>query len=187
MSLTLLHGSVLDYGSPLLYVITKTSNSVWQLKPGLEELLLCVSPKSPFSLYFQLYSSDVEINPSSPLSISPLLSSSIYLLLYLYCFNMVHCIHSHFLCLFATEVIESGKWDFVWFHEKKEMVYFQPTFTSSPLLRSYIIMKAPKAENIKAANRLHHFHPQSCCQHLHVSSDSPRRKIWTFVGDIRGY
>lgn len=38
LSLWLLHGSVLDYGSPLLYVITNTSNSVWQLWPGLKTL-----------------------------------------------------------------------------------------------------------------------------------------------------
>lgn len=38
LSLWLLHGSILDYGSPLLCVITKASNSVWQLWPGLKTL-----------------------------------------------------------------------------------------------------------------------------------------------------
>lgn len=89
----LLHGCVLDYGTPLFYVITKASNSIWQLRPGLGTLSCSSFEYSSLSVisfisqqFFPLSLSSVSQTcfqwcGNKPEFVSLFLSSSVYHLL----------------------------------------------------------------------------------------------------------
>lgn len=96
-SLRLLHGSVLDYGSPLLYVITKAPNSLWQLWPGLKApssfVFVCLSARFVAVKSFALSPSCVFQTGLRWCGNKPALSTlhlSIPVLLYLHYFSLVH-------------------------------------------------------------------------------------------------
>ncbi len=107
----LLHVSVLDYGPSLLHVITKTSNCVWQLRPGLDVL------NSFVFAYLHLFFL------SLPLIVHTF--TSVYRPPYLYsclplftscCINITSAwftapqVSCFYFVLFAKEVAETGKW-----------------------------------------------------------------------------
>lgn len=81
----LLWASVLDYGSPLFYVITKAANSFWQLWPVLKiteqlhSLMVGAISLTFFTPALSFAPADVDTKLYLPLFIPPLLYRSIYL------------------------------------------------------------------------------------------------------------
>ncbi len=138
------------------------SNWVWQLRPGLDtmnsyifvflsSLLLSVFPVS--------FQAGLQWCGNKPVLTTIHLSIPVFLLFFSFFFKPLAAfillelgpLHpplvSCFFFLFAKKAAETGKWDSVWFHGKgkDDLVYFQPSFSSSPLIKSNIAMEAPRS------------------------------------------
>lgn len=124
--------------------------------------LLCISLKSfaiSLSLIFQIHlhwCGNKPVLTTLPLSIPVF----IYLPLAAFILLQLHgSLHPPlvlcFFFLFAKEVAEAGTWYSVWFHGKgkDDLVYFQPRFLFSPLIKSNIVMEAPRSEIVCAVNK----------------------------------